>query len=355
MAKRIKNPLSAWTRLIGRSLQTVVRKQVRAAVRPALQAAKKVSRRAAKPVRKAGLPASASASALAVNWHTGVALGPAGARRYALYRPPGLGRSEKLPLLVMLHGCGQDAAAFARCTGMNRLATRERCLVLYPEQERLANAQGCWNWFDTRSGRAKAEALSILQAIDQVCRSQPVDPSRVVIAGLSAGASMAALLVTLQPARFCALMMHSGVPPGSADSTLSALRAMRGRGRTAALAATPASMAKDWPALLVLQGSADGVVVPANGRAAVSAWADAAGAKAGPARQVQRGQRYPMTVTDNRCADGRTVATLVEVAGLGHAWSGGGAGQPFSDPRGPAASRLLWAFAVRQFRAPRRP
>ena len=314
-----------------------------------MQAVKKVSRPARKPVLKDRLPASASA--LGVHWHKGVALGPAGARRYALYRPPGIQRSEALPLLVMLHGCSQDAAGFARSTGMNRLAARERCLVLYPEQDRLANAQGCWNWFDTRSGRAKAEAFSVLQAIDQVCRSQPVDLSRVVIAGLSAGASLAALLVTLQPARFCALVMHSGVPPGTADSTLSALRAMRGRSRTAALAATPAEMAANWPALLVLQGSADGVVAPANGRAAVLAWADAAGAMAGPPRQIQRGKRYPMTVTDSCCADGRTVATLVEVAGLGHAWSGGAAGQPFSDPKGPDASRLLWAFAAREFRA----
>ena len=90
-------------------------------------------------------------------------------------------------------------------------------------------------------------------------------------------------------------------------------------------------MAAIQPALLVLQGTADGVAAPANGRAAVLAWAEATGAQAGPARQVQRGQRYPMPVTDSRCADGRTAATLVEVAGLGPAWSGGGAGQPFSD------------------------
>jgi poly(3-hydroxybutyrate) depolymerase len=41
----------------------------------------------------------------------------------------------------------------------------------------------------------------------------------------------------------------------------------------------------------------------------------------------------------------------VLVAGLGHAWSGGAAGQPFSDAQGPDASRMAWAFAARQFRA----
>jgi poly(3-hydroxybutyrate) depolymerase len=39
------------------------------------------------------------------------------------------------------------------------------------------------------------------------------------------------------------------------------------------------------------------------------------------------------------------------VAGLGHAWSGGAAGQPYSDPKGPDAARMVWAFALRQFGA----
>ena len=94
---------------------------------------------------------------------------------------------ERLPLMVMLHGCGQDANSFATSTRMNRIAMRERFLVLYPEQDRLANPQGCWNWFDTSSGRAHGEAALIMQAIDQVCLLHPVDRTRVPIAGLSAG------------------------------------------------------------------------------------------------------------------------------------------------------------------------
>ena len=56
-----------------------------------------------------------------------------------------------------------------------------------------------------------------------------------------------------------------------------------------------------------------------------------------------------MTVTDyKRKKD--IVATLVEVAQLGHAWSGGAAKQPYSDAQGPDASRILWHFAARQFK-----
>jgi hypothetical protein len=58
---------------------------------------------------------------------------------------------------------------------MNKVAVRKRFLVLYPEQDRTANAQGCWNWYGTRTGRADREAASIDAAITQICLTQPVD------------------------------------------------------------------------------------------------------------------------------------------------------------------------------------
>lgn len=282
-------------------------------------------------------------------WIPGVAMGSTGARRFRLYRPLDVKFGERLPLMVMLHGCGQDANTFAASTRMNRIAMRERFLVLYPEQDRLSNGQGCWNWFDTGSGRAYGEAALIMKAIDQVCLLQPVDRTRVAIAGLSAGASMAALLVTRHPGRFKAVVMHSGIPPGTAHSPLSALGAMQGHRPTMPLAATPTTMAADWPPLLVIHGDADGVVSPHNGQAAAQVWADAAGARAGTPRSVRRGKRYPMSITDFK-RKGSTVATLVAVDGLAHAWSGGAAGKPFSDGQGPDASRMAWAFAAKQFR-----
>jgi poly(3-hydroxybutyrate) depolymerase len=188
-----------------------------------------------------------------------------------------------------------------------------------------------------------------MRAIDQVCLLHPVDRGRVAIAGLSAGASMAALLVTRHPERFKAVVMHSGVAPGAAHSTLSALRAMRGHGPMP-MAAPAGALQPPWPPLLVIHGDADVVVSPHNGAAAVQAWAQAAGARAGASRSVQRGKRYPMAVTDFS-RQGRIVATLVAVDRLAHAWSGGAASQAFSDGQGPDASRMAWAFAARQFRA----
>ena len=307
---------------------------------------------------RAGLAQALKAGAQALkpppgpgDWLPGVVMSPAGARRYHVYRPPGLRRDARVPLVVMLHGCGQDAKTFALSTRMNRVAAREGFLVLYPEQDRLANMQGCWNWFDTDSGRAYGEAGLILKAVEQVALLFPVDPARVAVVGLSAGASMAALLATRHPERFLAVVMHSGIPPGSAHSPLSAMGAMHGR---RAGAVTPArlrpspSTAAAWPPLLVIHGANDTVVSPRNGHAAALDWARAAGALAGPARAVQRGQRYPMTVTDFHL-DKRLVARWVGVSHLGHAWSGGAAGQPHGDARGPDASRMAWAFIAAQW------
>ena len=253
-----------------------------------------------------------------------------------------------MPLLVMLHGCGQDAASFARCTRINRLAARVGFFVLWPEQDRMANAQGCWNWFDTRSRRAFTEAASVIATIDQVCTLHGADPNRVAVAGLSAGASLAGLLAARYPERFKAVAMHSGIAPGTAQSSATALAAMQGRRNAEPLPLTLAGH-PGLPPLLVIHGSRDPLVLPATGRAAVQLWADAAGATAIAPRTVQRSKRYECKVTDFKRSS-RIVATLCEVSGLGHAWSGGLADQPYSDAKGPDASRLIWAFAARQFR-----
>ena len=337
MARRIRKSL--WPRSFQRTLGALTRATVRAGTRAVVKAAKK----AAKPARERREPLAGPG-----DWAGGMTLGPTGAHRYQLYKPPGARKSARMPLLVMLHGCGQDAKGFARSTRLHRLAAREGFFVLFPEQDRLANAQGCWNWFDTRSGRAFGEAAAIVTAIDQVSALYAVDPARVAVAGLSAGASMAALLATRYPARFKAVAMHSGIAPGAAHSSATVLGAMTGRRRPGPLPAAAAGAA-GLPPLLVIQGTADSIVRLSNGRAAAQVWADAAGAQSAAPRSVQRGKRYPMTVTDFKLK-ARTAASLCEVSGLGHAWSGGAAGQHFSDAKGPDASRMIWAFAARQFR-----
>jgi len=323
-------------------LTRAYQRQMKAFTRQVTRQATKAGKRVATQVQRAAVERTRPPPGPG-DWLPGMALGPAGARRYHLYRPPGPRvPGERLPLLVMLHGCGQTGRDFAVATRMNRLADRHRFLVLYPEQDRLANAQGCWNWFDTRTGRAAAEAATVLAAVDQVCTLYGADPSRVAVAGLSAGAGLAALLAAEHPSRFVAVAMAAGVGPGAAQSTATGLSAMRGRRVPHLEGAGP------LPPLLVLHGSADTVVSPACGEAVAQAWATALQATAGPVQVRQLGQRLPMELVEYR-RRGALQVMLVRVRGLGHAWSGGAA-RPYADPKGPDASAIVWRFVARALR-----
>jgi hypothetical protein len=97
---------------------------------------------------------------------------------------------------------------------------------------------------------------------------------------------------------------------------------------------------------MVIRGGSDLVVSAKNGLAAAQLFAGAVGARAGEPRNGQRGKRHAATVTDFRLGR-KLMATLVEVGRLGHAWSGGAAGKPFSDAHGPDASRMVWAFVAK--------
>ena len=309
-------------------------------------------KRASEAVRQA-MPGAGRPPPGPGDWLPGLALGPGGPRRFFVHRPPGLRAApgRRLPLLVMLHGCGQDARDFAIGTRMNRVAARAGFLVLYAEQDRMAHAQGCWNWFATRSGRARGGAGTRRGGLDQTCRFYGADPARVAVAGLSAGAGMAALLASHWPGRFAAVAMHSGVGPGAASSTGTALQAMLGL-RAPHVQAPHALATTALPPLLVLQGDKDAVVDARNAQAICEAWAQASGpgVRALPPQPRQRGQRRPMLWQDWR-AGRRLQVRCITVQGLGHAWSGGGARGSFTDPQGPDASALIAAFAGSAFAA----
>src|SRR3978361_1525999 len=87
-------------------------------------------------------------------------------RRATVPHPAGGEAGPARPLRRMLHGCTQDAASFAAATRMNDAADRHGFVVVYPQQERGENLQGCWNWFNPRhQARGAGEPASLEEGI----------------------------------------------------------------------------------------------------------------------------------------------------------------------------------------------
>ena len=158
---------------------------------------------------------------------SGVFKNDAGERRYKLFRPRARPPAGQRTLVVVLHGCAQDADDIARGTHFNDLATNVGFEVLYPEQPQSANALKCWNWYlPEQSTRGNGEAAIIAELTTKIIADEAIDAKRVFIAGISAGGAMAANLAADYPEMFAAIAVHSGLPALTAKSQPEALEAM---------------------------------------------------------------------------------------------------------------------------------
>jgi poly(hydroxyalkanoate) depolymerase family esterase len=296
--------------------------------------------------------------------------GRAGGGPRAEVHVPARAAGAALPLVCMLHGCNQDAASFAAATRMNELADRHGFAVVYPQQQRNANQQGCWNWFDpahqTRGGGEPAAIAAIVGELVGGSSGPSIDRGRVFVAGLSAGGAMAAILALTYPDVFAAVAVHSGLPYGVAGNVPGAFEVMR-RGAASETgigeAAHAAMGGHERPVpSLVIHGCADRTVAPLNGeqllRQMMSANRLAAPALCDPdpARPARRsesaaGDRHAYTTSEWHDARGELLHQSLLVDGLGHAWSGGTPGGSFTDPRGPDASAAIWRFFDRVTRS----
>ena len=266
--------------------------------------------------------------------------GPAGSLDYRLYLPAEH-EGQELALVLMLHGCTQNPEDFAVGTRMNALAEEFGLIVAYPHQTRLANPQGCWNWFDRRhQNRGSGEPAKLAGLAQALAKEFDIRRERVFAAGLSAGGAMAEVLAATYPDVFDAVAIHSGLPYKSAADVPSAFAAMKG---TAAFDPAPLAASGRHVRKIIFHGLADSTVNAINGE---HIFDEVERGETSLARSdldwpIEGGRVSRTAVKD---ADGRAVAEQWLVEGGGHAWFGGDPRGSFTQTVGLDASRVMVRF-----------
>ena len=272
---------------------------------------------------------------------------------YALYLPAAPATTDGMPVVVMLHGCKQTAESFAAGTRMCRVAERAGFAVLFPEQAKTAHSHRCWNWHGDAS---ESEAPAIASLVDAVVRERGFDRDRIYLAGMSAGAGLAAQLSLAYPELFAAVGLHSGPAIAPPLSTMAAMSVMRRGLRDDPIRIVDARVdLRAYPGMpaLVVHGGLDTVVDERNAVQLGSAFArlnrlvDEHG-------ELRVGEQQTYTHDDADYTDylrgGRLIVRVCIVRRLAHAWSGGDPHEAFHSATGPDATAMFWNFFRRRRR-----
>jgi poly(hydroxyalkanoate) depolymerase family esterase len=236
-----------------------------------------------------------------------------------IYVPDGLPRNA--PLVVVLHGCTQTATGYDRASGWSELADRHGFALLYPEQKRSNNPNGCFNWFEAQdTARGRGEALSIRNMIAAVQDALATDPSRTFVTGLSAGGAMAATMLATYPELFAGGAIIAGLPHGVATGMVEAFDRMRGHGLPDVqglqrLVRQASDHQGPWPTVSVWHGDADCTVSPGNAEALLAQWRGVHGLNDAPTSIDEVDGAVHRVWTG---PDGQTRLEAFIVPGMGH-------------------------------------
>jgi poly(hydroxyalkanoate) depolymerase family esterase len=183
------------------------------------------------------------------------------------------------PLVVVLHGCTQNATNYAGYSGWDTLANHHKFYVIHAEQQSLNNFNLCFNWFlPTDFHRGQGESGSVAQMVDYMKSQYSIDNTKVFVTGLSAGACLTTVMLGAYPDLFSAGAIMAGTPYKSATDATSAMNAMSGL-----ISKTPAQWGDSvrsenptfsgvYPKVAIFQGTSDLTVNQANATELVKQW-----------------------------------------------------------------------------------
>nr|WP_242677464.1 PHB depolymerase family esterase [Streptomonospora litoralis] len=225
------------------------------------------------------------------------------------------------PLVVLLHGCTQNATGYHGNSGWDGVADERGAVLVYAQQRSGNNMNSCFNWFQPGdTARGSGEAASIRQMIDYAA-AQYGATGGVYVSGLSAGGAMASEMLSAYPEVFAGGSIVGGLPTGCAGSLLEATTCMNSGKQQSAeqwgdeVRAKNPGYSGPWPRVEIWHGSADYTVRPVNAEASRDQWVNVHGASTGPNRTEQRPSG---TTTEFHDAGGEPVVALNTVSGMGH-------------------------------------
>lgn len=234
---------------------------------------------------------------------------------------------QGMPLVVVMHGCIQNAKQCARLTDWNKLADENGFVVVYPQQPLKNNPVRCFNWYtENNQQRDKGEPRSIRSMVEHAIAHYAIDTQRIFVTGLSAGAAMTTSMLALYPDIFTSGAVFSGGAYGSASNFFLGSLAMRGwiiRG-----AENLGNKVRDaypdyrgnYPTVSVFHGKADVVVNRRNAGEIIKQWTNLHGADNKADSTVLRFQNNKrIRLYLYKGSNGEVAVQYFSIKGMGHA------------------------------------
>jgi polyhydroxybutyrate depolymerase len=275
-------------------------------------------------------------------------------RTYIVHVPPGAGDTP-LPVLLAFHGGGGNAAGFQRYAELDRVADRERFLVVYPNGTGpLPNRLLTWNAGDGCCGYALNNNINDLgfaaSVIGDLQRRTRIDQQRVYATGHSNGAILAHRLAAERSGIIAAVAAVAGSLDLRTFAPTRAVPVMQIHSVDDPRALYAGGLGPPFP-------GTDNRVVHQPVQAGLDRWIAANGCSARAdttASKQGTGQTAVLLVWKN-CRDGGEVAHW-KLTGSGHGWPGESpppGGESLAGPQTQLirAADEVWAF-VSRFRTP---
>lgn len=251
----------------------------------------------------------------------------------------------RAPLFVDLHGCLSSPEAHEQATGLSLQAEKHGFYVLYPEVINSDLNKGCFDFYTRiNQQRGRSDGRRIISKINELIATYDIDPEKVYVLGMSAGASMVSLLISCYPEVFKGAAIHSGMAYGLAKDAKSSLLVAQ-TGPIPLFDRADACSPKDFKGrIFIVHGSRDQIMSPLHYRQLKEDFVSDLSVDSELVAPLKYQYSYLVEKFYNQQNDLRGEGVFV--LGMNHEWSGSKPRLP-GGPRGPDVTPMIVDFFLR--------